>query len=83
MSKSQILEPKWTNRRFMIFSSQLFLAVLLGFIVYQDSDSILSLTIGTGAMLAFCANIGSYVFGASYENTSIRKMFKDKLVEKL
>jgi hypothetical protein len=59
----------WKIRRKLIICTLVFCAICIGYIMYKGTDSRLYETIVTSAFSLAGAILGSYIFGAVYEDT--------------
>jgi len=67
-------KPKWENRQKVIFGSLIFCACIIVFLLIWGNDSRLHETIATWAFILSGMVIGSYVFGAAWEDvTKLKK----------
>lgn len=67
-------EPSWKNRRRTIFASLIFCAFCVAYVmIWGETDSRVHETIVWGAFLTAAGIIGSYVFGAAWENNHLQK----------
>jgi len=68
-------KPKWQNRQKVIFGTLFFCAlVVIYLLIFGEGNSELHQTIAMWAFLLSGAVIGSYVFGAAWEDvTKLRK----------
>lgn len=63
----------WTNRRRVIFISLLYIGVAVGYLIFKGEDTGLHQDIASGLILLAGGIIGSYVFGAVWDdNRKIR-----------
>lgn len=64
----------WRIRRRLIFLTVFFCMALIAYVVWRDSDTKLMDTALTMAFITLGSVIGSYVFGATYEDVSVTRM---------
>lgn len=60
--------PKWERRRGTVFASLMYCAVQNAYLTLYGADTILSRALAEGAFLLAGAVIGSYVFGATWDD---------------
>lgn len=65
--------PKWKNRRRTIFATLLFCAGIITYLVGWGDDTRLHETIAQFAWITGAMVIGSYVFGAAWEDMALMK----------
>lgn len=58
----------WKNRRRVIFATLLYIAVAVGYLIWNGEDTGLHQDIASGLILLAGAVIGSYVFGAVWDD---------------
>lgn len=64
-------KPSWKNRRRVIFLTLAFCAAVIGYLTLWGEDTALNETIAQFSFItAFCV-IGSYVFGAAWEDAAL------------
>lgn len=79
MSNRTVTRPSWRIRRFVIIATLGFCAFWLGWLILFGADTRLQETIAQGLMLLAGSVIGSYVFGAVFDdNNFMRAMTKEK-----
>ena len=61
-------KPSWRVRRRIIYATLTFCATTVGWLVVTMPDTRLAETLATGAMLLAGSVIGSYVFGAAWDD---------------
>jgi len=67
-------KPKWENRQKVIFGTLFFCALVITYLLIWGKDTSLHETIATWSYILSGAVIGSYVFGAAWEDvTKLRK----------
>ena len=66
--------PSWKNRRIIIIGSLLFCAFCVAYIMFQGNDTRVNETIALGCFYLAGAIIGSYVFGAAWQDVAIEKI---------
>ncbi len=66
--------PSWKNRRKIIFASLLFCAFCIMFIMFQGNDTRVNESIVLGSFMLAGSVIGTYVFGATWQDLSIEKI---------
>ena len=69
-------KPVWKNRRRVIFLALLFCAALIGYLAVEGTDTRLNETIAVGAFFLAGAVIGSYVFGAAWDDKNVMDSLK-------
>jgi len=65
--------PSWKNRRRTIFATLSFCAAVIAYIVWKDSGSSLHAEVASSLTMLAGFIIGSYVFGAVYQDTKLRE----------
>lgn len=68
MNNDPEFRPKWENRQAIIFSTLIFCAVVVLYVMINGEDTRLNETITIGAFALAGGVIGSYVFGAVWED---------------
>jgi len=66
-------KPKWINRRTVIFTALTFCALTVVYCLWKGEDTKIAETAITMSYFLAGSIIGSYVFGAAYENVGISK----------
>lgn len=67
-------KPKWENRQKVIFGSLIFCACVVIYLLIFGEDTKLHETIATWAFILAGGVIGTYVFGATWEDvTKLRR----------
>lgn len=69
------MKPSWAVRRKVIFSTLAFCAITVGWMVFKGEDTVLNSTIANGLILLAGGVIGSYVFGAAWDDANVMKSF--------
>lgn len=64
----------WRYRRFFLFAVSAFCMWVVGYILMKDLSSGPADTAMTMAFLTLISNVGSYVFGATWEDLSMTKI---------
>lgn len=64
-------KPSWRIRRAIIFATLIFCAFWLGYLVMFGEDTRLHETIAQGLLLLAASTIGSYVFGAVFDDRNV------------
>ena len=59
----------WKNRRRVIFATLLYCALAVGYLIFKGEDTSLHQDIASGLILLAASVIGSYVFGAVWDDT--------------
>ena len=72
--------PSWKNRKKVIFSTLIFCAFCIGFIMFGGADTRVNETIVLGCFAMATSVIGFYVAGASWTDVSIEKIKSDENV---
>ena len=70
-------QSSWKIRRRFMFAISLFCCAVVGYVLYRGLDTKPADTAMTMAFLTLISILGSYVFGATWEDISALK-FKDK-----
>lgn len=65
------LKPSWKNRRRVVFGTLAYCAVLVAYIVISGNDTRLNETAVTGLLVLAGSVVGSYVFGAVWNDKNI------------
>lgn len=68
--------PVWKNRRRVIFGSLLYIAGLNAYLAALGEDTRVNETLAAGSLLLAAAIIGSYVFGAVWDDSNVLKAAK-------
>jgi uncharacterized BrkB/YihY/UPF0761 family membrane protein len=63
--------PTWKNRRRVIFSSLIFCACVVAYLVLEGKDTKLHETIAWSAFALAFSVIGGYVFGAVWDDKNV------------
>ncbi len=63
--------PTWKNRRRVIFGSLVFCAGVIGYLAGWGADTAVNETIAMGVLILAAAVIGSYVFGAVWDDKNV------------
>lgn len=63
--------PKWENRRRVIFLTLLFCAGCIIYVMVQGNDTRVNETIVMMSFITMISVIGSYVFGAAWDDKNI------------
>lgn len=71
MSNERIPRPSWRIRRTIIVASLIFCAFWLGYLILHGTDTRLEETIAQGLLLLAGSVIGSYVFGAVWDDRNV------------
>ena len=58
----------WKNRRRVIFTSLIYIAIAIGYLIFRGEDTGLHQDIASGLILLAGAIIGSYVFGSVWDD---------------
>jgi hypothetical protein len=69
--KRNLDKPSWRIRRMIIFATLIFCAFWIGFLVMDGEDTRLNETIAQGLLLLAASTIGSYVFGAVFDDKNV------------
>lgn len=64
----------WRVRRRLIWLTVLFCMSVITYVIWRDSDTKLADSAMTMAFLLLGSTLGSYVFGATYEDLSVTKL---------
>lgn len=59
----------WKNRRRVIFSALIYIAIAIGYLIFRGEDTGLHQDIASGLILLAGGIIGSYVFGAVWDDS--------------
>lgn len=70
--------PQWARRRRVVFATLSYCAVQNGYLVALGADTVLHRSLAEGAFMLAGAVVGSYVFGATWDDRN-----KMQHVEKL
>lgn len=62
----------WKNRRRVIFGTLIYCGGAIGYLIFGGEDNSLNAAIATGLILLAGSVIGSYVFGAVWDDKSYR-----------
>ena len=65
--------PPWRIRRRVIFGTLLFCAVFVGWLAVAGEDTALNQSIANGLILLAGGVVGSYVFGAAWDDLNVMK----------
>ena len=65
---SEANEPSWKNRRRVIFGTLIFCASVIAFVLFKGEDTTIADTAITMAFITAGSVVGSYVFGATYQD---------------
>lgn len=68
--------PVWKNRRRVIFGTLLFCAAMLVYLAGWGADTQVNETMTMGLLLLAAAVIGSYVFGAVWDDKNVLAMIR-------
>jgi amino acid transporter len=69
--RHDVRKPSWKVRRAIIFLTLIFCAFWIGYLVVAGEDSRLHETIAQGLLLLAASTIGSYVFGAVFDDKNV------------
>ena len=69
-------KPIWKNRRRVIFGSLIFCAGMVAYLAAMGDDSRLNETIVMGSFILAGLVIGSYVFGAAWDDKNLMESLK-------
>lgn len=61
-------KPSWKIRRRVVAATLLYCAITVGYLVYNGEDTKLNEAIATALILLAGSTIGSYVFGAVWDD---------------
>lgn len=64
----------WKHRRRIIYATLIFCAIEVAYLTVRGSDTSLNQAIVTSVVLLAAAVIGSYVFGATWDDSNKRKV---------
>lgn len=67
------MRPSWKIRRRVIVATLIFCGVVVGWLAVAGEDTRLAETIATGLILLAASVIGSYVFGATWDDANVMK----------
>ncbi len=67
------MRPSWTIRRRVIAATLLFCAAVVGWLAVEGPSTPLNETIANGLILLAGGVIGSYVFGAAWDDLNVMK----------
>jgi hypothetical protein len=70
---AMLMKAEWRIRRKVIFATLLFCAVEVGYLTLAGQDTQLHQAIATSLILLAGSVIGSYVFGAIWDDANARK----------
>lgn len=59
----------WTNRRRVIFGTLLYCAAAIAYLIFRGEDTRLHQDIASGLILLAASVVGSYVFGAVWDDS--------------
>ena len=65
--------PRWKNRRRTIFTTLIFNATVIAYVVIQNTDSLIHKSALETAFTLSGLIIASYVFGVVWQDTKLRK----------
>lgn len=65
--------PSWKNRRRVVIATLVFCAAVVGWLVVRGASTPLNETIANGLILLAGGVIGSYVFGAAWDDLNVMK----------
>lgn len=60
--------PQWTRRRRVVFATLAYCAGMNGYLVALGADTVLHRALAEGAFMLAGAVVGSYVFGATWDD---------------
>ena len=63
------MQGTWKNRRRVIFGTLLYCGAIVGYLVFRGEDTGLNGDIASGLILLAASVIGSYVFGAVWDDS--------------
>lgn len=63
-------KPSWFHRRIVVYASLIFFGALVAYIVLMDKQSGTSEAIALASIAAMASIIGSYVFGAAWQDVT-------------
>ena len=66
-------DDSWTIRRRLLFLTSFFYMLVVGYCVVRGTDNELFRTTVTFCIIALTGNVGTYVFGASWEDLTMVK----------
>jgi hypothetical protein len=67
------IKPSWKNRRKFMLATSAFCAVVISYIIIFGKDTTVNETAITMSFLTLMGIIGSYVFGATWQDISLNK----------
>lgn len=70
---NQVAPDNWAIRRRIVFVSLIYIALLVVYIIWRGTDTSLYQQVAVALIGAAVAIIGSYVFGAVWDDRSKRK----------
>lgn len=73
MNPDSEYKPTWENRRKVIFLTLIFCAAVVAYLVVWGEDTQLNQTIANASYLLAAAVIGSYVFGAVWDDKKVTR----------
>lgn len=73
-----VAKPEWAKRRRVIYAALLFCAGMVVWIVAKGGESSLYETVVTASFVLAGSVIGSYVFGAAWDDANVMKYLGPK-----
>lgn len=70
-SHGEPTQPSWTQRRRMLILVTAFCMITIAYILWQDLQSEVAEVAVTMSFLIMGTNVGSYVFGATWQDVSL------------
>ncbi|MBS7697863.1 MULTISPECIES: hypothetical protein [unclassified Chelatococcus] len=75
---ARVAKDNWKIRRRVVFGALGYIAIMLAFIVLVGTDSALFGQVAVGLIGAAVAIIGSYVFGAVWDDNGKRRLMAER-----
>lgn len=64
-------QPRWERRRIVVFGTLAFCAVAVAYLIGWGDDTALHREIATALILLAASVVGSYVFGAAWDDRNV------------
>jgi hypothetical protein len=65
--------PTWQNRRRTLFTTLIFCAFVICYVMINGEDTRLNETLAQFAFITGASVVGSYIFGATWESIGLKK----------
>ncbi|MBS7737952.1 hypothetical protein [Chelatococcus sp. HY11] len=75
---ARVAKDNWKIRRRVVFGALGYIAIMLAYIVFVGTDSALFGQVAVGLIGAAVAIIGSYVFGAVFDDNGKRRLMAER-----